>query len=114
MRDVVLRSAENTQQTAENCAENSGHFKYDEIMRRISALGWSTDLRQFPELNFIHDYYVQIEGQLYCSNLDLKGIVLIVYFGESRPLFVEKIFVHNSWTSDSAKDRFLLQTCSFP
>ena len=46
MRDVVLRSAENTQQAAENCGENSGHFKYDETMRRISALGWSTDFRQ--------------------------------------------------------------------
>jgi len=52
--------AENTQKTAENCAENSGHFKYDEIMRRISALGWSTDLQQLPELNFIQlcDYLV--------------------------------------------------------
>ena len=42
-----------------------------------------------------HDYYVQIQGQLYCSNLDLKKIIFIVYFGENRPLFVEK------WTSDS-------------
>jgi len=22
-----------------------------------------------------HDYYVQVQGQLYCSNLDLKGII---------------------------------------
>ena len=60
MRDVVVRSVENTQQTAENCGENSGHFKYDETMRRISVLGWSTDLRQLPELNFIqlYDYLV--------------------------------------------------------
>ena len=61
MRDVVfIRSAENTQQTAENRGENSGHFKYDETMRQISALGWSTDLRQLPELNFIqlYDYLV--------------------------------------------------------
>ena len=27
MRDVVVRSVENTQQTAENCGENSGQFK---------------------------------------------------------------------------------------
>ena len=38
MRDVVVRSVENTQQTAGNCCENSGHFKYDETMRQISAL----------------------------------------------------------------------------
>ena len=33
MRDVVVRSVENTQQTAGNCCEHSGHFKYDETMR---------------------------------------------------------------------------------
>ena len=31
-------SVDNTQQTGENCGENSGHFKYDETMRQISAL----------------------------------------------------------------------------
>ena len=73
MRDVVLRSAENTQQTAENCAENSGHFKYDEVMRRISALGWSTDLRQLPELNFIQLYdYLVVSTRKY-RHILLKG-----------------------------------------
>ena len=40
MRDVL--------QPAENHQENVGHggdFKYDEVIRRISALGWSTDLQ---------------------------------------------------------------------
>lgn len=62
-----------------------------------------------------HDYYVQMEGQLYCSNLDLKGIILIVCFGESRQLFVEKIFWDNSWTSDSLpKIDFFYRCALFP
>ena len=73
MRDVVVRSVENTQQTAENCGENSGHFKYDETMRRISALGWSTDLRQLPELNFIQLYdYLVVSTRKY-RHILLKG-----------------------------------------
>ena len=63
----VLRPGENQQQRSDNTAqdrqnttENSGDFKYDETLRRISALSWSTDLRQLPELNFIqlYDYLV--------------------------------------------------------
>jgi len=49
----------NVLQLAENCQENVGHggdFKYEEVIRRISALGCSTDLRQLPELNFIQLY----------------------------------------------------------
>ena len=35
-----------------------------------------------------HDYYLQVQGQLYvASNLGLKGIVFIVYSGEEMPLF---------------------------
>ena len=39
---------------------DGGDFKYDEAIRRIFALGWSRDLRQLPELNFIelYDYLV--------------------------------------------------------
>ena len=35
-------------------------FKYEETMRRISALGWSSDLRDLSEMNFIQlcDYLV--------------------------------------------------------
>lgn len=73
MRDVVLRSAENTQQTTENCAENSGHFKYNKIMRQISALGWSTDLHQLPELNFVQLYnYLVVSTRKY-HHILLKG-----------------------------------------
>ena len=52
----MVRPAENV----EDNADNTGHFEYEETLRRISALGWSTDLRQLPELNFIQlcDYLV--------------------------------------------------------
>ena len=45
------------------------------------------------------DYYIQVQGQLYVAyNLDLKGIVFIVYFGEELPLFKENIiFESNRW-----------------
>ena len=47
-----------------------------------------------------HDYYLQIQGQLYCSDLDLQGISLTVYFGEDKPLFSENIYSDNTWSSD--------------
>ena len=54
------QSSDKTAQDYQNTTEYSGDFKYDETLRRISALGWSTDLRQLPELNFIqlYDYLV--------------------------------------------------------
>lgn len=45
----VLQTAENQKQNAsdtqihQETTDNGGDFKYDEILRRISALGWSTD-----------------------------------------------------------------------
>ena len=51
-----------------------------------------------------HDYYIQVQGQLYCSNLDLKGIIFVVYFGEDKPLFIETIsFDASCW------DEYLLK-----
>lgn len=62
-----------------------------------------------------HDYYIQIQGQLYCSNLDLKGIILTVYFGEDRPLFLEKICLANTWSSDFLpKIDFFYRRALFP
>ena len=76
----VLRPGENQQQTADNSpqndqstAENGGEFKYDDTLRRISALGWSTDLRQLPELNFIQLYdYLVVSTRKY-RHIVLKG-----------------------------------------
>ena len=58
MRSVV-RPAENCQENVDNHqdnTENNGDFRYDETLRTISVLGWSTDLRQLPELNFTQLY----------------------------------------------------------
>ena len=76
----MLWSAKNLQQNADDgaenhqdTAENEGEFKYDEVLRRISALGWSTDLRQLPELNFIQLYdYLVVSTRKY-RHIVLKG-----------------------------------------
>ena len=36
--------------------QNQSDFKYEATMVRISALGWSSDLRNSPEMNFIQLY----------------------------------------------------------
>ena len=50
-----------------------GNFEYNETLRQISALGWSTDLRQLPEMNFIqlYDYFV-VSTRKY-RHIALKG-----------------------------------------
>ena len=64
----VVRPAENVEENA----DNSGHFEYEETLR-ISALGWSTDLRQLAELNFIQLYdYLVVSTRKY-RHIVLKG-----------------------------------------
>ena len=68
MRNVV-RPVGNVQGTV----ETSGNFQYDETLRQISALGWSTDLRQLPEMNFIQLYdYLVVSTPKY-RHIVLKG-----------------------------------------
>ena len=43
-----------------------------------------------------HNYFCQVQGQLYCSIIPLEGIIFIVHFGENMPLFIEKIPFENS------------------
>ena len=49
-----------------------------------------------------HDYYIQVQGQLYsASSVALKGIVFVVYFGEGKPLFKENIsFDSSRWSEE--------------
>ena len=48
-------------------------FKYDAIMRTILALGWSSDLRHLPEMNFIQLYdYLVVSTRKY-RHIVLKG-----------------------------------------
>ena len=74
----MLGSAENQQQNADDgtdnnqdTTENRGDFKHDEVLRRISALGWFTDLCELPEPNFIRFY-----GYLVVSIRKYRHVVL--------------------------------------
>ena len=44
----------------QDAEQHQSDFKYEATMVRISALGWSSDLRNLPEINFIqlYDYLV--------------------------------------------------------
>ena len=48
----IFPSAANSDETESSNEE----FKYDSTMRRISALGWSTDLTNLPKMNFVQLY----------------------------------------------------------
>lgn len=71
--DNQQQSSNNTGQGHQNTTENSGDFKYDETLRRISALGWSTDLRQLPELNFIQLYDYLVVSMRKYRHIVVKG-----------------------------------------
>ena len=58
---------------AQESVEITGDFKYDEILRQISALGWSTVLRQLPELNFIQLYDYLVVSTCKYRRIVLKG-----------------------------------------
>ena len=53
--------------------QNQSDFKYEATMVRISALGWSSDLRNLPEMNFIQLYdYLVVSTRKY-RHIVLKG-----------------------------------------
>ena len=58
MREILPSAA--TSDEIGGSVQRDEDFKYDSTMRRISALGWSTDLRNLPEMNFVqlYDYLV--------------------------------------------------------
>ena len=64
MREVLPSSA-NNRGNEKDSLQDQGDFKYEATIRRISALGWSTDLRHLPEMNFIqlYDYLVVSAGK---------------------------------------------------
>jgi len=73
MREI-LPSAANSDEI-ESSGQSDEEFKYDSMMRRISALGWLTDLRNLPEMNVVqlYDYQFFFEGnvkKLECKNHD--------------------------------------------
>ena len=79
MRDT-FRSAENQQQNVNDgtvhhqyTTENQGDFRYNEVLRWLPAIGWSTDLCQLPELNFIQLYDYLILSTRKYRQFMLKG-----------------------------------------
>ena len=61
-------SPQDQEQSQDEC-----NFKYEVTMRRISALGWSSDLRDLPEMNFIQLYnYLVVSTRKY-RHIVLKG-----------------------------------------
>ena len=69
MREILPSAA--TSDEIGGSGQRDEDFKYDSTMRRISALGWSTDLRHFPEMNF-----VQLFDYLVASTRKYRHIVL--------------------------------------
>ena len=45
--------------------QNQSDFKYEATMVRISALEWSSDLRNLPEMNFIQLYDYPVVSREY-------------------------------------------------
>ena len=72
MRDVLPSSGNNTG-NEDDSPQDQSDFKYQATIRRISALGWSTDLRHLPEMNFLQLYnYLVVSTRKYRHNV-LKG-----------------------------------------
>ena len=79
MRDT-FRSAENQQQNVNDgtvhhqyTTENQGDFRYNEVLRWLPAIGWSTDLCQLPELSFIQLYDYPVVSNRKYHHIVLKG-----------------------------------------
>ena len=59
IRDMLPLNA-NNMGNEDDSLQDQGDFKYEATIRRIPALGWSTDLGHLPEMNFLqlNDYLV--------------------------------------------------------
>ena len=71
----VLPSANNRKNDEAHSSQeqNNDGFLYEPTIRRISALGWSSDLRDLPEMNFIQLYdYLVVSTRKY-RHIVLKG-----------------------------------------
>ena len=90
MRQILpaIANSEDNQDVPSIQNQNQGQvgeeFKYDAVMWKMSALGWSIDLRHLREMNFIQLYdYLVVSTQKY-RHIVLKGThykkVLPVFF----------------------------------
>ena len=53
--------------------QNQSDFKYEATMVRISVFGWSSDLRNLPEINFIQLYDYPIVSTWKYRHIMLRG-----------------------------------------
>ena len=60
LRFADARRAATDTGNEDDSPQDQSDFKYEATIRRISALGWSTNLRHLPEMNFLqlYDYLV--------------------------------------------------------
>ena len=71
---LPLSSGENWEllTDVQDLEQNQSDFKYEATMVRISALGWSSDLRNLPEINFIQLYDYPVVSREY-RHIVLRG-----------------------------------------
>ena len=53
--------------------QNQSDFRYEATMVRISAFGWSSDLRNLPEINFIQLYDYPVVSTWKYRHIVLRG-----------------------------------------
>ena len=53
--------------------QNQSDFKYEATMVRISVFGWSSDLRNLPEINFIQLYDYSVISTWKYRHIMLRG-----------------------------------------
>lgn len=117
MRDVLppsnANSGENeevlpTQEQDQN--QDEGDFKYEATMRRISALGWSSDLRHLPEMNFIQLYdYLVVSTRKY-RHIVLKG----THYKKLKSYQFFSKETLKSWKLKFLKTKLMLERTYFP
>ena len=54
--------------------QNQSDFKYEATMVRISVFGWSSDLRNLPEINFIQLYDYPVVSTWKYRHIMLRGM----------------------------------------
>ena len=64
---------EKTENFLQDLEQGQSDFKYEATMVRISALGWSSDLRNLPEMNFIQLYDYPVASTRKYRHIVLRG-----------------------------------------
>ena len=68
--------------------QNKSDFKYEATIVRISALGWSSDLRNLPETNFIQLYDYLVVSDIISPHLVKRILLHFCCFPETSELIL--------------------------